>query len=157
VTNTQVKVNDFSALTNANVPVTLKDVAVAIDKPTLEGAEGLVRQRLDAMSKLLKSAKPETVLLQIKSVPNAVSTDEKVEDAQLVTELESLSRQVEVDNIYLYRMRKADGLYTVVLYGAYAQRADALDALKSLPPSIKNNRPYLRTLAGINKDIVPLN
>jgi type II secretory pathway predicted ATPase ExeA len=157
VTNTQVKVNDFSALTNANVPVTLKDVAVAVDKPTLEGVEGLVRQRLDAMSKLLKSAKPETVLLQIKSVPNAVSTDGKVEDAQLVAELESLSRQVEVDNIYLYRMRKADGLYTVVLYGAYAQRADALDALKSLPPSIKNNRPYLRTLAGINKDIVPLN
>ncbi|HEY0842282.1 ExeA family protein [Methylotenera sp.] len=157
VTNTQVKVNDFSALTNANAPVTLKDIAVAVDKPTLEGAEGLVRQRLDAMSKLLQSAKPETVLLQIKSVPNAVSTDEQIEDAQLVTELEGLSRQVEVDNIYLYRMRKSDGLYTVVLYGAYAQRSDALDALKSLPPSIKNNRPYLRTLAGINKDIVPLN
>jgi len=160
VTNTQMSVNNLSALTNTNTPATLKNVAVASDKPLVvisKSAEGLVGQRLDAMSKLLQSAKPETVLLQIKSVPNAVSTGEKIEDAQLVAELESLSRQVEVDNIYLYRMRKADGLYTVVLYGAYAQRADALEALKSLPPYIKNNRPYLRTLAGISKDISPLN
>lgn len=160
VTNTQMSVNNLSALTNTNTPATLKNVAVASDKPLVvisKSAEGLVGQRLDAMNKLLQSAKPETVLLQIKSLPNAVSTGENIEDAQLVVELESLSRQVEVDNIYLYRMRKADGLYTVVLYGAYAQRADALEALKNLPPYIKNNRPYLRTLAGISRDISPLN
>ncbi len=157
VTNTQMKVNDFSALTNS--PATLSNVAVVSDKSGVEskGADGLVSQRLGAMNKLLQNAKPETVLLQIKSVPNAASSGGQVEDAQLVAELESLSRQVEVDNIYLYRMRKADGLYTVVLYGAYAQRSDALEALKNLPADIKNNRPYLRTLAGISKDIAPVN
>jgi len=157
VTNTQMKVNDFSALTKA--PAALNNVAVVSDKPVVEskGADGLVNQRLGAMSKLLQNAKPETVLLQIKSVPNAASSGGQAEDAQLVAELESLSRQVEVDNIYLYRMRKADGLYTVVMYGAYAQRADALEALKNLPVDIKNNRPYLRTLAGISKDIASVN
>jgi len=157
VTNTQMRVNDFSALTNG--PAALNNVAVVNDKTVVEskGANGLVSQRLGAMNKLLQNAKPETVLLQIKSVPNAASSGGQAEDAQLVAELESLSRQVEVDNIYLYRMRKADGLYTVVLYGAYAQRADALEALKSLPAEIKNNRPYLRTLAGISKDIALVN
>jgi len=157
VTNTQMKVNDFSALTNA--PAALNNVAAVSDKSVVEnkGADGLVNQRLGAMTKLLQNAKPETVLLQIKSVPNAASSGGQAEDAQLVAELESLSRQVEVDNIYLYRTRKADGLYTVVLYGAYAQRADALEALKNLPADIKNNRPYLRTLAGISKDVALVN
>jgi len=135
-------------------------VTVASDKPPVvenKSAEGLVSQRLGAMSQLLQNAKPETVLLQIKSIPNAASSVGQVEDTQLMTELESLSRQVEVDNIYLYRMRKADGLYTVVLYGAYAERAAALAALKDLPPNIKNYRPYLRTLAGISKELVPVN
>jgi len=130
------------------------------EKPVVaevKGGEGLVSQRLDAMNKLLQKEKPDTVLLQIKSVPNAASADAQLVDAPLVAELEGLSRQVEVDNIYIYRMRKADGLYTVVLYGAYAERAEALEALKNLPPYIKNNRPYLRTLAGISKDIASAN
>jgi len=71
----------------------------------------------------------------------------------LAMELERLSQQVEVDNIYLYRMQQKDGLYTVVLYGAYERRVDALEALKSLPPYVKNSRPYMRTLAGISKDM----
>ncbi len=160
VTNTQVSVKDLSALTAANSSAVLQKMAVASEKPVVvevKGGEGLVSQRLDAMNKLLQKEKPETVLLQIKSVPNAASADAQLVDAPLVAELEGLSRQVEVDNIYLYRMRKADGLYTVVLYGAYAERAEALEALKSLPPYIKNNRPYLRTLAGISKDIAPAN
>lgn len=44
-------------------------------------------------------------------------------------------------------------MYTVILYGAFSQRIDALTALKDLPTPIKNNKPYLRTLAGIHKDV----
>lgn len=157
VTNTQVGVNDLSALTSANAPAALRNMTVASAKPPVmesKSAEGLVSQRLEAMRKLLQSAKPETVLLQIKSVPNAVAASGQVEDTELLVELENLSRQVELDNVYLYHMRKADGLYTVVLYGAYAERAAALEALKDLPPSIKNYRPYLRTLAGVSKELV---
>lgn len=158
VTNTQVSVKGLSALTSAHPSVASAAAASAKSVVAeVNGSERLVSQRLDAMNKLLQHAKPETVLLQIKSLPNVASTDGQLKDAPLVDELEGLSRQVEVDNIYLYRMRKADGLYTVVLYGAYAERAEALEALKNLPPYIKNSRPYLRTLAGISKDITPVN
>ncbi|PPC80094.1 MAG: general secretion pathway protein [Methylotenera sp.] len=158
VTNTQLGAPDFSAMTHPNTPALLQGAAAVSETASAQErkAEGLVSQRLEAMSKLLQTAKPETVLLQIKSVSNPLSNGQ-VDDVLLIKELESLSRQVELDNIYLYRTRKADGLYTVVLYGAYAKRDDALDALKTLPPYIKNNRPYLRTLAGISKDTVSPN
>ena len=158
VTNAQLSVSDLSAQVGANVPTALQAATVVSEAVVAEEkrSDGLVSQRLDAMTRLLQSAKPETVLLQVKSVPSP-SLGEQINDASLMVELENLGRQVELDNIYLYRTRKADGLYTVVLYGAYAKRDDALDALKNLPPYIKNNRPYLRTLAGVSKDAVPLN
>ncbi|MDP2152131.1 MAG: AAA family ATPase [Methylotenera sp.] len=156
VTNTQMGVNDLSSLSSASAAAVLNEMTVASDKAQVAESKstiGLVNQRLDAMNTLLKSAKPETVLLQIKSVPNALPLGVQGEERQLAVELERLSQQVEVDNIYLYRMQQKDGLYTVVLYGAYERRADALEALKSLPPYVKNSRPYMRTLAGIGKDI----
>jgi type II secretory pathway predicted ATPase ExeA len=156
VTNTQMGVNDLSSLNSASAVAVLNDMEVASDKAQAAESKstiGLVSQRLDAMNQLLKSAKPETVLLQIKSLPNALPLALQGEERQLAAELERLSQQVEMDNIYLYRMHQKDGLYTVVLYGAYERRVDALEALKSLPPYVKNSRPYMRTLAGISKDI----
>lgn len=112
-----------------------------------------VNQRLEATKQLLLNAKPETVLLQIKSVVSMLPAAGPAQDALLKTELEMLGQQLEMDNIYLYRMHQGGGTYTVILYGAYEQRADALKALNALPLKIKNNQPYLRTLAGVKKDI----
>jgi type II secretory pathway predicted ATPase ExeA/septal ring-binding cell division protein DamX len=159
VTNTQMGINDLPVLSNANTSALLTHATAAGVRPqALEVGAGLVAQRLDATSKLLQSAKPETVMLQIKSVPiepmpSAIALGAQGEDRQLTAELERLSQQVEVDNIYLYRMQKNDGMYTVVLYGAYEQRADALSALKNLPAYVENSRPYLRTLAGVRKEM----
>ena len=113
----------------------------------------LVNQRLQATDNLLSGSSPETISLQIQSVPGALATDGQPQDAMLKTVLEKLRRQLEMDNIYLYRMQQSDSVYTVILYGAFAQRADALNALNSLPEEIKANQPYLRTLAGVKKDI----
>jgi septal ring-binding cell division protein DamX len=60
---------------------------------------------------------------------------------------------LEIDNLYLYRKKQNGEMYTVILYGEFAERSEALTALQNLPTPIKNNRPYLRTLAGVNKDI----
>jgi len=118
----------------------------------------LVNQRLEAMSNLLASASPETISLQIQSVPAALSSaglsaTEPGQDALLKAALEKLGRQLEMDNIYLYRMQQRDGVYTVILYGVFAQRAEALSTLDGLPAEIKANQPYLRTLAGVKKDV----
>jgi type II secretory pathway predicted ATPase ExeA len=113
----------------------------------------LVDQRLQATDNLLLNSSPETISLQIQSVPDALVTDGQPQDAMLKTVLEKMRRQLEMDNIYLYRMQQNDSVYTVILYGTFAQRADALNALNGLPEEIKANQPYLRTLAGVKKDI----
>lgn len=152
VTNVPVSLNKLPTLTEAN-HATLAKPAAGVDKQVAKVAGGVVNQRIEAMNKLLQQAGPETVLLQIKSIPAKSALDAQNVDRQVAIELENLSQQVELDNIYLYRMHKQDGVYTVLLYGAYAQRAEALEALKGLPNYIKNSRPYLRTLAGISRDV----
>lgn len=130
----------------AAIAKTAEAPPVAIDVQQL-----LVNQRLEATNNLLSGSGPETVSLQIQSVPANLSAGEP--DALLKTALEKLGRQLEVDDIYLYRMHQNDSVYTIILYGAFAQRAQALSALNALPLDIKTNQPYLRTLAGVKKDI----
>jgi len=113
----------------------------------------LVDKRLAVTKSLLLSGPSNTITLQIKSVlTDGKISGEQGKDAQLKAELDRISQQLEIDNIYLYRKKQNSEMYTVILYGAFAQRSDALAALKDLPAQIKNNKPYLRTFAGINKD-----
>jgi len=114
----------------------------------------LVDKRLEVTRNHLLSAPPSTITLQIKSLPtDAKLSGEQKKDDQLKAELDRMSQQLEIDNIYLYRKIQSGETYTVILYGEFAERGEALTALKNLPTSIKNNKPYLRTFAGINKDI----
>jgi len=113
----------------------------------------LVDKRLAVTKSSLLSGSSNTITLQIKSVlTDGKISGEQGKDAQLKAELDRISQQLEIDNIYLYRKKQNSEMYTVILYGAFAQRSDALAALKDLPAQIKNNKPYLRTFAGINKD-----
>lgn len=116
--------------------------------------KNLVTERLEITKSHLFSSSPSTLTLQIKSVPTGpkLNVGQKKED-QLKYELEKTSQQLDIDNIYLYQKKQNDQTYTVILYGDYADRNAALEALKNLPAPIKNNKPYLRTFAGINKDI----
>jgi MSHA biogenesis protein MshM len=114
----------------------------------------LVDKRLEITKNHLLSASPSTITLQIKSLPtDAKLSGEQKKDDQLNAELDRIGQQLEMDNIYLYRKNQNGEIYTVILYGEFAERNEALAALKNLPAPIKNNRPYLRTFAGINKDI----
>lgn len=114
----------------------------------------LLDKRLDVTKGLLLNGLPDTVTLQIKSLQTDAKLigEQKIKD-QLKAELDKISQQLEIDNIYLYQKKQNGQVYTVILYGEFADRSEALAALKNLPVPIKNNRPYLRTFAGINKDI----
>jgi MSHA biogenesis protein MshM len=109
----------------------------------------LLDKRLEVSKNWLLKEPPATITLQIKSLPSK----NPVKDEALITEIDSLSQQLEIDNIYLYRKKQNGELYTVILYGSFGERNEALATLRNLPSQIKNDRPYLRTLAGINKDI----
>jgi len=144
----------------AKAPVVLATQTAAIEvEKAVDAKQQLANQRFNATNNLLLTAPPETVTLQIKSLASksAIGTPEvgslSLTDEPLNAELEKLSQQIEADNIYLYHTRKSGEIYTVILYGAFAQRAEALAALKGLPASIRNNHPYLRTFAGVKKDI----
>ncbi len=160
----EVLKNAVAAPAVAVTPAPGAPVTATVQQP-VDVEQKLVDQRLDVTQKLLATALPETVTLQIKSVPggavvggqplaNQAAQDMLLkQDALLKNELEKLSQQLEIDNIYLYRANQNGEIFTVMLYGAYSSRAEALVALKDLPADIKSNRPYLRTFAGIKKDI----
>ena len=70
-------------------------------------------------------------------------------DAQIELEIERLSREIELDNIYVYRTTVNNLPFLTVLYGSFANRIVATQALQKLPAQIQKNRPHLRTIAGV--------
>ncbi len=126
---------------------TKPNAEIMMQKPTekpIDGKQQLVDKRLEVTKSWLFSGHPNTITLQIKSLPS---------DEQVKTELDQIRQVLEIDNIYMYHKKKNGEIYTVILYGEFAKRKEAVAALRSLPSQIKKNGPYLRTLAGISGDI----
>lgn len=119
------------------------------ENPVTEPNPSSLDGRLEISKNWLFSEPSETITLQIKSLRSG----DVLSEEQLKEEFNQTKRQLGIENIYLYRKKQNGQDYTVILYGAFKQRDEALAALKKLPASIKNNKPYLRTLAGINKEI----
>lgn len=136
---------------NQTTPALLKPAAVTT---LVDTKQRQIDKRLELTKSWLFSGHPNTISLQIKSLPtNVKSTNGKFNDEQLKLELDKIMQLLEIDNLYLYRKKQNGEMYTVILYGEFAERSEALTALQNLPTPIKNNRPYLRSLAGVNKDI----
>lgn len=130
-----------------------KTVEVPVAKVE-EPKQLLVDRRLEVTKSWLFSGQPNTITLQIKSLlTDANTSGEHLKDEPLKAELDRIGQQLEIDNVYLYRKNQNGQTYTIILYGQFAERKEALTALQNLPIPIKNNRPYLRTVAGINRDI----
>ncbi len=105
----------------------------------------ILASRLTATQAWLASQNPNTVTIQLMGASS---------EAQLKSDLEVLSQQVELDNIYVYRTKVAKNgtsslPFLTVLYGSFANRVEAMQALKKLPLEIQKNRPQLRTVAGV--------
>ena len=133
----------------SGTPTYTASTLMAAPTQAVDAKQLLVDKRLEASKSWLLKGLPTTVTLQIKSLPSK----NPLKDDALIAEVDRVGQQLEIDNIYLYRKKQNGELYTVILYGSYGERNEALAALKNLPSQIKNDRPYLRTLAGINKDI----
>ena len=120
-----------------------------VSKPADALATPLLAQRLAATSQWLPKQSAELVTIQMMGGSD---------DAQLNAQLELLGQQLEVDKLYVYRTKtnqtaNANAAFTVVLYGSYASRLQAMQALKQLPESIQKNKPQLRTVAGVLAEI----
>jgi septal ring-binding cell division protein DamX len=138
-----IKANPL-AINIANANLERDQTNLNLAHAPLSSTEAFVEKRFEASRVWLETGAPNTVTLQIMTI---------TKDDQLKTQLELLNRQLDGDKLYLYRKNQDDQHYTVVLYGAYQQRAEALSALEALPLTIQDNNPQIRTIAGINRDI----
>ena len=128
VKNMQTEPAEMPANSNTSFPV-----AVGLQS-------NILARRLEATSVWLASQAPTTVSIQLMGASS---------DAQLEADLEILSQQMELDNIYVYRTKVNNQPFLSVLYGSFANRFEAIEALKKLPLEIQKNHPQLRTIAGV--------
>ncbi len=135
-----------NATPNSATPVTVVPLASASLPATeanksIENTSPLIlTQRLSATTTWFLSQPPTTVSIQLLGAAS---------DAQIELEIERLSREIELDNIYVYRTKVNKLPFLTVLYGSFANRIEATHALQKLPAQIQKNRPHLRTIAGV--------
>ncbi len=107
----------------------------------------IVDARIEATKLWLSQQSPSTVSIQIMVGENT---------EQMRRQLQSLTRLVEIDNLYIFRTNVGGKPYISVLYGSYADRAAASQALAELPKPLHTYHPQLRTAGGITEEIKQL-
>ncbi|MES2546713.1 MAG: AAA family ATPase [Pseudomonadota bacterium] len=145
-----VKLSAPAAKPVAPVAATAKPALVVpvAEVKAIAPQESILNRRLAVTESWLASQAPTTVSIQLMG---------GYSDAQILNDLNRLSQQVELDNLYVYRTSTvAKGMgaqpFLTVLYGSYSSRLEATQALKKLPVEIQKNQPQLRTIAGILKE-----
>lgn len=74
-------------------------------------------------------------------------------EPQLKDHLSVITKFVEINKLFMYRTVAKGRPSLTLLYGSFGDRRAAEDALAKLPPSLKANRPILRTVQGIRAEI----
>jgi type II secretory pathway predicted ATPase ExeA len=104
----------------------------------------VVAERMDATRKWLSSRDTRAYSIQL-----FVVEDEE----QLRNTLKNLMKFVELDDVYVYRSSGRGREWVSVLWGNFPDRKAALRGIAELPPVLRTNRPYLRTLNGVRAEI----
>jgi septal ring-binding cell division protein DamX len=114
------------------------------DRKNPAAGDDVVESRLAATREWL-SAAPQTMhTIQIMGTNS---------EEQLKNQLRAWSKILEPQKIYVFRTYAQGKPAMTVVYGGYADRHAALQALEKLPPSVSANRPVLRTLNGIRSEL----
>lgn len=103
-----------------------------------------VESRLAATREWLTAAPQTTHTIQILGTNS---------EEQLKAHLKTLSKVLEPSKLYVYRTQVQGKPAMTVVYGAYADRQAAAQALEKLPPTVSANRPVLRTVNGIRNEL----
>jgi septal ring-binding cell division protein DamX len=112
------------------------ETAVAGPPDTVEG-------RIAATREWLAGAAQTTHTIQIMGANS---------EEQLKIHLKSLSKLLDPRKIYAFRTVVQGRPAITVVYGAYADKQAALQALENLPAAVSANRPVLRTVNGIRAE-----
>lgn len=112
--------------------------------PPGQASGDMVEQRLAATEAWLATQNPSTSSIQL-----MVSKDLR----QLRDHLGKIGREIEVEQVFVYRTKVNGQPAWTVLYGSFPSRAKTAAAIEALPESLKLYRPYLRTVRGIRAEI----
>jgi len=115
--------------------------------PQLSDSTDILSQRIQATEVWLAAASPKTLSIQL------MGTNEP---EFLKSNLNELSKLIEMNEVFVYRTRANDKPFLTVLYGRFNSYRAAQEALDKLPEALKVNRPFLRTVAGIREEIARL-
>ncbi len=128
----------------------VKRIVKALPEATVQETAGLptvrndvLTRRLNATSVWLNNTAPSTVTIQLMSVSDST---------QLRRDLDLLTREIEVDEIYVYQTKINGKPLINVLYGSFSNRFEATQVLRQLPAMVQKNKPQLRTVAGVLQD-----
>lgn len=124
----------------APAATTLPMAAEAAVPSVLEATTDLLQTRLQVTQQWMHMQSKETVTIQILGASD---------ESQLKNQLALLAQTIERDKIFVYQTKVNQQMFYTVLYGAFADRFSANEALKLLPLSLQKNRPQLRTIGGI--------
>ncbi len=109
----------------------------------------LLQTRMQATHEWLRQSSPDAATIQIMTLIKKSDPE-----AALQSYLRGLTeRGFDIDNVYVYRVTRNGVDRYVVLYGEYADRNTALDAIDGLPDMLKRNGPLPRTVRGLRSDI----
>lgn len=146
-----IAVSDPSPATadeNKSAPTNTRAVSRPIVTP--EGpadAQDPMRARLAATQKWLAQAAPSAHTIQLLGVYS---------EDQLRKHIKQISKLVEINDIFVYRTEaKGKPSYTLS-FGVFESRQSARDALAKLEPSLKANRPIVRSVSGIRAELAQL-
>ncbi len=104
----------------------------------------IVQARLRATTDWLAKPGNNTVTIQLLGADN---------QQQLKNHLNVISKYVEINDVFVYRTLAKQKPSMTVLYGSFANRRVAQEALKQLPAALKGSKPILRTAQGIRAEI----
>jgi septal ring-binding cell division protein DamX len=112
--------------------------------PPVGGSPDSLATRLQATRTWLTASPPTTHTLQLMGTHA---------EAQLTHQLQSLSRVLDPERLYVFRTVAQGKPALTVVFGSYADRGSALDALAKLPPAAAAYQPVVRTVNGIRAEL----
>lgn len=140
-TTMPVAATNVSPLANASPSIIIPTAKATTSTPA--PVEDIVSQRLAATTTWLITQPATTATIQIFGAENAT---------QLKAQLESLSKVIASDDLYVYRTMVNQQPYLTVVYGHFATNNEAAQALRTLPNDVQKYHPHLRTIAGILRE-----
>jgi MSHA biogenesis protein MshM len=122
---------------SAPAPATVQSTTIPVAPAE---ADDILTRRLVATKNWLNQKPASTVTIQLMGGNS---------DEHMKNQLETLSQQVLLDEVYVFRTQVRGKPFMSVMYGSYASREEALQATQKLPRWLRTNRPQLRTVGGI--------